>query len=647
MKDIIDITDDYSLGVMIRAVEESFLGLFEQGKLNGTVHTCIGQELSATAFCSSLLETDYVFSNHRCHGHYMSFTKEYKSLISELLGKYNGVSGGVGGSQHLSTKNFFSNGPQGSLAPIATGIANACKLKKNDNITICFIGDGTMGEGIIYESMNLASLYNLPILFVCENNQYAQSTNINSNLAGSILERAKSFGLKVYQESTFDYNSLKFTAQKIINDTRKCNPSFIELNTYRLKAHSKGDDDRPIKEIIEYQEKDILYNLIKTNEKYISLYKEIKIKINEYIDQIIDDEELQIEEYFVQKKNKKYQLNWKECNVSIRSKQVDLLNEHFEKKISEDDKFLHIGEDIKDPYGGAFKITKGLSSKYPLNVISTPISEAAIVGFGIGMSLKGYKPYIEIMFGDFISYCFDQILSNASKFHHMYNKQFTVPITIRTPMGGGRSYGPTHSQSLEKIFNGLNNIQIIALNTFTSPSIILNSIDDFAHTTILIENKLDYGRLQNKMPESIEYNFFQTHREYPIIKATPKDFDSNLTIITYGGSMHTVMESVDQIFYEFEVFPEIICLTKIYPLPINEIISIVKDSKYILTVEESNIEGGFGSEIISTLAENSLNKNIKYKRVGSFNVPIPSTKNLESQVLINSEKIIKAIEEII
>ena len=197
-KNKLDYKDHYSLALLIRAVEEKFLSLFSDGKLNGTVHTCIGQELSATAFCEPLLANDYVFSNHRCHGHYIAFTKHYESLILELMGKSMGVSGGVGGSQHLSNKNFFSNGPQGSMTPVAVGVAKACKLKNNNKIVICFIGDGTMGEGIIYESMNMASLYKLPVLFVCENNRYAQSTKIENNLAGSIKKRAESFNLKVY-----------------------------------------------------------------------------------------------------------------------------------------------------------------------------------------------------------------------------------------------------------------------------------------------------------------------------------------------------------------------------------------------------------------------------------------------------------------
>ena len=306
-----------------------------------------------------------------------------------------------------------------------------------------------------------------------------------------------------------------------------------------------------------------------------------------------------------------------------------------------------IGEDIDDPYGGAFKVSKGLSRLSEDNVISTPISEAGIVGMGIGMSLLGYKPFIEIMFGDFISYSFDQILTNASKFFHMYNKQVAVPITIRTPMGGGRGYGPTHSQSIEKIFNGLNNIKIVALNTLIDSNLILKAIENFKHSTILIENKIDYGRLENKLPKTVNYSFKKSNSDLPIIVGTPNKIKPEISIITYGGSVHCALESIDEIFYEFEIFPKLIVLTELYPINFSIIASLVVDTGIVLTVEEGNTEGGFGAEIIAGLVEQSGITDKKFKRVGSINIPIPSSKTLEQKILVNNEMIINALRNII
>ena len=638
--------EDFKLAIKIRSVEENFLEMFSQGLLNGTVHTCIGQELSGVGISKFLNKNDFVFSNHRCHGHYISFTKKYKNLIDELMGKESGVCGGIGGSQHIASDNFFSNGPQGSLAPVAVGVAEGLKRKKNNSIAVCFIGDGTMGEGIIYESMNLMSLYNLPMIMVCENNLYAQSTNINDNLSGELNLRASSFGMEVYEVNTWDYESFIKSSKKAISNARINIPSFIHVHTYRLKAHSKGDDDRDKDEIKKFEKKDLINNLIFNNDDYGKYYTEIKNKIKNHASSVNENSQMNKRDYVSYEKIKLHK-EYSSCDVKIEKKQSDLINNYFHESIGNDKNILLIGEDIKDPYGGAFKVTKGLSDKYNENVISTPISEAAIVGMGIGLSILGFKPYVEIMFGDFITYAFDQIISNASKFYHMYNKKYNVPLVIRTPMGGNRGYGPTHSQSIEKFFIGVNNIQIVALNTLLNPKEIYESVKNFKHLTLLIENKVDYARLINHLPKSINYEFKKSNSHYPIIFGEPVNVKAKISAITYGGSVHPLLDSIDDIFFEFEEFIKVIVITKLYPIDMKELSILTKDSDYIVTVEESNIEGGFGSEIISGLSEIENEKQKKYLRIGSENVPIPSTKKLESEILVSRDLIVRKMKEIL
>tara|TARA_Y100001935_G_scaffold251346_1_gene253089 strand:+ start:2346 stop:4262 length:1917 start_codon:yes stop_codon:yes gene_type:complete len=629
----------------IRLVENKFLELFADGKLNGTVHTCVGQEFSAVAFCAKLKNTDYVFSNHRCHGHYIAFTKEYKKLIAELMGKETGVCGGVGGSQHLCTGNFFSNGPQGALTPVATGVALGNKKKQNNNVAICFIGDGTLGEGIVYESLNLASLYKAPILFVCENNKYAQSTPITDNLSGSITKRAKSFGLEVYSGNTWDYENLINEADRAIENSRKGVPGFFVVDTYRLNAHSKGDDDRNINEIKKYHEIDPLNKLIERS----SELKKTEITLKKEIDVLCKDlnehKEKDISDYFEVRKNEP--LLWEKYNPIPSNKQIDQIYDCFKTLIKKDSNTLLIGEDIASPYGGAFKATRDLSDIFPENVISTPISEAGIVGMGIGLSLSGYKPLVEIMFGDFLSYSFDQILSNASKFYDMYDKQVSIPLVIRTPMGGGRGYGPTHSQSIEKLFNGINNIEIVALNSFIPVSQIYKTLNKSKHTTLVIENKLDYSRLEYQLPKTIKYEFYKSNSRFPISFFKPINHKPNMTIITYGGSSHVALESIDSIFLEYELIPQIIIPTQIYPINIEGILEKAKNTKYIVTIEESNIEGGFGSEIISGIAEKRIQNDNVFLRIGSKNIPLASTKKLETDCLVNAKSIIRALEKML
>ena len=198
----------YAKAILIRAVEQRLLHLFSQGKLFGTVHTCIGQEWSGVAVAEHLEKPDLVFSNHRCHGHFLARTDNVDGLIAEIMGKSSGVCGGRGGSQHLCWKGFYSNGVQGGIMPVAAGLALAQKLTGSGGITVVFIGDGTLGEGVVYETLNIASKWDLPLLVVLENNPYAQSTHQRQTLAGDICLRAEAFGIMARLGNTWEPEKL-------------------------------------------------------------------------------------------------------------------------------------------------------------------------------------------------------------------------------------------------------------------------------------------------------------------------------------------------------------------------------------------------------------------------------------------------------
>ncbi len=250
----------YERMYFIRRFEETLLDLFAQGKLVGTTHTYIGQEANAVGVIANLEpERDVVFSNHRCHGHYLAFTDDAFGLLCEVMGKAPGVCGGKGGSQHLCKGNFYSNGVLGSIVPVATGIALAEKKKGTGAVSTVFLGDGTMGEGVTYESLNMASLWRLPVLFVVENNYYAQSTPIELELAGSIPARGAAFGIEVAELDSTDVLEIRAAAARAVTRIREARePFFLVLHTYRFSPHSKGDDNRDPGEIEERRKRDPL-----------------------------------------------------------------------------------------------------------------------------------------------------------------------------------------------------------------------------------------------------------------------------------------------------------------------------------------------------------------------------------------------------
>ncbi len=250
----------------IRRYEEAALELFARGILNGTVHTCVGQECCAVGVINALdKRNDIVFSNHRGHGHYLALTDDVEGLAAEMMGRIGGCCGGVGGSQHLHRGNFYSNGVQGGIVPVATGMALAEKEKGSDSIVVAYLGDGTLGEGVVYESFNIASKWSLPILYVIENNGYAQTTPIALSLAGRLQDRPAAFGIDGSAMPADDVLAVCRAAASWVHRVRsQRRPAFLCLETYRLNPHSKGDDTRSKDEVAAYRRKDPLVRFAST-----------------------------------------------------------------------------------------------------------------------------------------------------------------------------------------------------------------------------------------------------------------------------------------------------------------------------------------------------------------------------------------------
>ncbi len=273
----------YKKMLLIRYFEEGVLKLFEQGKLFGTTHAYIGQEANAVGVITNLKKSDIVVSSHRCHGHYITHKQNPYALLCEMMGKKDGLCSGRGGSQHICDDGFFSNGVQGGIVPLAAGLAFSEKNKiKSKNIVTVFIGDGTLGEGVLYETLNIVSKWKLPLLIVVENNRYAQSTKIEFTLAGKIKDRFRAFDIETEELDTFNVSTIHQESFKMINKIRNSSkPGCLILNTYRFASHSKSDDGRSQSEVEKWKQKDPL--IIAEKEIDENVVKDIQSEIRNLI----------------------------------------------------------------------------------------------------------------------------------------------------------------------------------------------------------------------------------------------------------------------------------------------------------------------------------------------------------------------------
>jgi pyruvate/2-oxoglutarate/acetoin dehydrogenase E1 component len=337
---------------------------------------------------------------------------------------------------------------------------------------------------------------------------------------------------------------------------------------------------------------------------------------------------------------------------------LDSLNHALKTALDQDERVIILGEDILDPYGGAFKVTRGLSSAFPERTLTTPVSEAGIVGIATGMALRGLRPVIEIMFGDFVTLIADQVINHATKFRYMYNEQVNVPIVIRTPMGGRRGYGPTHSQTLEKLFLGTPGLHIFAPNIFMNPGeLLLNVILNVDDPVLFIENKILYSQHLLGHKEIQDFRIIDESRSYqgnneisirnyaPSLQLTLRDAPpASVTVATYGYMANLCREAALRLAYEDEIFIDIVVFSQLSPLKVSSILSSIKNSHRLLVVEEGTKTSGWGAEVLAASLEENGDLIHQARRVASPDMPIPASSALERDLLPGVEDIIQAVK---
>ena len=627
------------MALTIRLTEQRLLRLFSEGKLFGTVHTCIGQEFVGISVARHLNEHDTVFSNHRGHGHFLSYTgyvlgkPNILGLVGEVMGKSVGVCAGRGGSQHTQQHGFYSNGIQGGIAPCATGLAMAHKAKSTGGVSVVYVGDGTLGQGALYESMNIASKWDLPVLFVCENNLYAQSTNQQQTLAGDICARAAAFGIDTAHGTTWEWTELLGQMGESVARIRATGrPVFHRVDTYRLMAHSKGDDNRPDDEVAPFRTRDPINLMMERHQndpRWQALVGEVEAEVEAAVGEAdaAPFGEVAIPPAWSSPAGH----DWTDLAFE-KERVVHSVKRGLEGGLKGHGNLLIIGEDIESPYGGAFKCTMGLSTAFPGRVRNTPISEHALAGIGNGMALGGMLPVVEIMFGDFMTLCTDQWVNHAAKFQFMFNDKVRMPVVIRTPMGGKRGYASTHSQSIEKHFLGLPGTQVLALHhRYPAADLYRDLFRTIDRPTLVIENKILYGQNAHAEPPP-GFRLQRNAEVFPTVRLRP-DTDPDVTIVAIGGVGLDAEQALLQLFDDEEIVADLFLPTCLYPFDVDVIAESLEASRRLVVVEEGQGFVSLSSEILAQVAERYPHLGVVCRRVVAAPNPIPAARPLEERCL--------------
>ena len=321
---------------------------------------------------------------------------------------------------------------------------------------------------------------------------------------------------------------------------------------------------------------------------------------------------------------------------------LDSLNSALQHAMQVDERVFVLGEDILDPYGGAFKVTRGLSTKFPGRVLTTPISEAAIVGLANGMALRGLRPVAEIMFGDFVTLIADQLINHAAKFRWMYNDNVRVPMVVRAPMGGRRGYGPTHSQSLEKMFLGIPGLKVVAPNALGNPGKLLEAAIADDDPVLFVEHKLLYTRslLEPGQADLIDFEMLQSDGYYPNFVLRFPNSTPKLSIATYGFNFELARAAALSLLMDHEIFAEIVLFSQLSTLQMDMLFESLHRTHRLLTVEEGTRSLGWGAEVAARAAETL--DGLRVRRVAAQELPIANAKSLEDAILPSVQDIVQS-----
>lgn len=650
-KDLTDkqLLDFYQSILWPRMIEEKMLVLLRQGKISKWF-SGIGQEAIAVGATLALQPDEWIMPMHRNLGVFTTREMSLSNLFMQWQGAQEGYSKGRERSFHFGNREHHICGMISHLGPqlaIADGVALAYKLRNENKVSLAFTGEGGTSEGDFHEALNVAAVWDLPVIFIIENNGYGLSTPVDEQYRCiSLVDKAKGYGMEGVQIDGNNiltvYDTIKGVRDYCIRNQK---PYLVECMTFRMRGHEEASGTKyvpqklfelwQLKDSIKNYERWLIETGVITEMKVAEIRNELKEKIETELavgfnhKAVVADTDEEMEDVYA-KSETRYGIqvidNSKSSSriphlTSSEKRLIDAIKEGLHQSMQHHPNLILMGQDIAE-YGGAFKITEGFVQEFGKErVRNTPLCESAIVGTALGLSLEGYKSMMEMQFADFVTVGFNQIVNNLAKIHYRWGQN--ADVVIRMPTGGGVGAGPFHSQSNEAWFTHVPGLKVVYPSTSVDAKGLLIAAINDPNPVLFFEHKALYRSVSGTVPEE--------YYEIQIGKARHVREGDEISIITYGAGVHWAEDYAAE---HPEISIDILDLRTLLPMDYFSIREAVERTGRVLILHEDTLTGGIGGEIAAWIAENCFSiLDAPVMRCASLDTPIPFSIELENNFL--------------
>jgi 2-oxoisovalerate dehydrogenase E1 component len=620
-----------------RLIEEKMLLLLRQGKLTKWF-SGIGQEAIAVGVTAALQPHDWILPMHRNLGVFTTRGLDVPRLFRQLLGKHGGFTKGRDRTfhfGHLESRVVGMISHLGAMLPVADGLALAAQLRGEKRVAVAFTGDGATSEGDFHEAVNLAAVWKLPVLFVIENNQYGLSTPVSEQYAcRDLADRGSGYGIPGWIVDGNDVLAVHAAVASALERARRGDgPTLLEFKTFRMRGHEEASGTAYVpKELLaEWEKKDPVARFeahlekrgLLTPELAAAVRTELRQQIDTWVDEALaapdpdSSAERELGDVYAATTTPLPEPDRAPAAPELRY--LDAIREGLREALRSDPTVVLLGQDIAE-YGGVFKATEGLAAEFgKARVRNTPIIESGAVGAALGLALDGFRPMLEMQFGDFVTCGFNQVVNNLAKTHYRWG--VGVPVVLRVPVGGGGGAGPFHSQNVEAWFTHVAGLKVVAPATPADAKGLLLSAFADGNPVLYLEHKLLYRSARGPVPEG-RYGV-------PIGQARLARAGSDVTIVTYGVGVAWALDAATALAAEgHEV--EVVDLRTLLPWDRETVLGSARRTGRVLVLHEAPLTGGFGAELAATIGREAFQwLDAPVERLGGLDMPVPFSKALE------------------